>query len=59
MVANRLNPAFIQHDNAIGMANGGKPMGNYQGCPIRHQPGHGLLDQVFAFRIQSTGRLIQ
>ena len=39
--------------------DGGEPVGDDDDRFVRHQPGHGLLDDRFVFRVDVGGGLIQ
>ena len=59
MCAGLYQPAFIKHNNPIGLLNSGKAMRDDQRGAPSHQHLQRLLDQVFGLRIQRGGGLIQ
>ncbi len=53
------NLAGFQHQNPVGHANCGKPVGNQDGHTIPGQVGEAQKDFVLAPRIESGGGLVQ
>src|SRR5581483_1305944 len=51
--------SVLDHENTVGAANGGQAVGNDKRRAILHEHIEGLLHQTLAFRIESTGRLIE
>lgn len=51
MIALFCNAPLVNDQDFIGMANGGKSMGNDQSCTLLRQPGNGLLNQCFRLDI--------
>ena len=47
------------HGNVVRPGDGGEPVGDDDDRFVRHQPGHGLLDDRFVFRVDIGCGLIQ
>ena len=53
------NSTFVQHNNLVGILNSGKPMCDYQRCPVLHQGIKRFLDAPLGLRIQRRRCLIE
>ncbi|MPM53628.1 hypothetical protein SDC9_100397 [bioreactor metagenome] len=53
------NTPLIQNEDAIGIAYGGKALGNHEGGTVFSQLGKSLLNGAFCFRIHTGGRFIE
>ena len=51
--------AGIQHDDAVGVPDGGEPVGDDQGGAAPHQPGQRLVDQFLVDGVQVRGGLVE
>ena len=51
--------SVLQHDNAVGVADGGQAMGDDQSSPISYQSLERFLHGAFAFIIERAGSLIE
>ena len=49
MVAFFGDAVFCQHQNSVGISNGGKAVGNGKGCPALGQSGQRLCNYLFSF----------
>jgi hypothetical protein len=52
-------PAVLQNEDAVGIAHGRKPVGNHQRGAVGGELLDRLLDEVLAFGIKRTRRLVQ
>ena len=60
LVAALLLDALLgEHQNLLGVADGGQPVGNDQGGTVFGQPLQALLDQPFALVVQGGGGLVK
>ena len=59
MVSGFDNPAPVEHDDAIRMADGGQPVGDHQRCPVLHQFFQSLLDAQFGGGVDIGGGFIK
>ncbi len=53
------DPAFFEHRDAVGAANGAQAMRNHQHGAALHQVPEGFLDQRFAFGIERGGGFVE
>src|SRR5581483_3118670 len=51
--------AVVEHDNAIGAANGREAMGDHQDCTSAHQVVQRRLDQSFRLAVEGGGSFVQ
>ncbi len=51
--------AVLEHGDAVGAANGGKPMRNHHHSAVLHQVGQRGLHQRFAFGVERRRRLVE
>src|SRR5688572_15609678 len=52
-------PPAIEHEDAVGVTNGGEPVRNDErGAPLE-QPVHGFLHQRFALAVERAGRFVE
>ena len=59
MGAGFTDTALIQDDNAVGAANGGKPVGDDDRGAAGHQPPQPLLDHALGVHVDVGGRLVE
>ena len=53
------DPALLEDDNQVGVADCGQPVGNDKGGPALHQAVHTVLDDLLGPGINGAGRFIQ
>ena len=51
--------ARLHHDDQVGVADGGEPVGDDEGRAALHQPRDGVLHQALGFGIERAGRLVE
>jgi len=51
--------AVAQHDDPVGVAQGGEPMRDHEARPAREQGSHRALDLGLGRRIDARGRLVE
>ena len=53
------DPSLVQHDDLVGIAHGGEPVGDHQHGPVLHQAIDRLLDQSLRFGVEGAGGLVE
>ena len=53
------DPAGVEHDDLVGVAHGGEPVGDHQHGPLLHQAVDRLLHQPLRFGVERAGGLVQ
>ena len=51
--------SVLQHQDQVGVFDGGQPVGNDEGGAVLHQLVHGVLDLQFGAGIHAAGGLVQ
>jgi hypothetical protein len=59
MAALRDEPALIEDDQAVGIPHRREPMGDDERRAVPGEFGQGLLDELLAFGIECTRRLVE
>src|SRR5215471_3338631 len=59
MRATFLDPAVLEHRDAIRTPHGGEPMRDNEGGPALHQPFEGLQQSLFGFHVECAGWFVQ
>ena len=49
----------VNHENPVGREDGGKPVGDHEGCPPGQDLSEGTLDLVLGDRVDTGRRLVQ